>query len=71
MIAMKVGQPRALVTDGEAVEARIDVESRATCGGGPSVQLIAIVRVQFRTNESERSARQRLRDELLDYLDLA
>ena len=70
MKAMSIGQPTAIAVREEVVEGCITVQSGARCRGRPRVQLTAIVRVAHRAKEPESRLRQRLRDELLDYLDM-
>lgn len=68
---MNIGRPEIVTGDAALVGAHIAVQSLAKCRGQPSIELVATVKVVRRMGESDRRLRERLRDTLLDYLDMA
>jgi hypothetical protein len=70
MKTMNIGQPIAVVSDRNVVQGRISVESQARLRGCLRVQLVAVVRIECRARELQSGRRQRLKDALLEYLDM-
>ena len=71
MKRVTIGRAENLVVEDDFVQAEIKVRSLTCYRGRPRVQMLATVVVPARQGESMDDTQCRLRDELLDYLDMA